>query len=66
MIRKKFGKSVIAVMLSLGLMFSGSVETMMPIGTTVMVEAATNKLRLSVSNKNIYVGASAKLNVSVK
>lgn len=62
MIRKKFGKSVIAVMLSLGLMFSGSVETMMPIGTTVMVEAATNKLRLSVSNKNIYVGASAKLN----
>lgn len=62
MIRKKFGKSVIAVMLSLGLMFSGSVETMMPIGTTVMVEAATNKLTLSVSNKNIYVGASAKLN----
>lgn len=62
MIRKKFGKSVIAVMLSLGLMFSGSAETMMPIGTTVMVEAATNKLTLSVSNKNIYVGASAKLN----
>lgn len=63
MIRKKFGKSVIAVMLSLGLMFSGSVETMMPIGTTVMVEAATKKLTLNVANKNVYVGISAKLNV---
>ena len=63
MIRKKFGKSVIAVMLSLGLMFSGSAETMMPIGTTVMVEAATKKLTLNVANKNVYVGISAKLNV---
>ena len=63
MIRKKFGKSVIAVMLSLGLMFSGSAETMMPIGTTVMVEAATKKLTLNVANKNVYVGTSAKLNV---
>lgn len=60
---KKLAKGMTAMFLSLGIVFSGIPEDIAPIETTVTVQAATNKLTLNVTNKNIYVGASAKLNV---
>ena len=60
---KKLAKGMTALFLSFGLVFSGIPEDIAPIETTVTVQASTNKLTLNVANKNIYVGASAKLNV---
>lgn len=61
---RKRAKSILALVLALGLTVpSGSTGLVEPVSMVSTVEAATNRLTLSVANKNVYVGASAKLNV---
>lgn len=61
---RKRAKSILALVLALGLTApSGSTGLVEPVSMVSTVEAATNRLTLSVANKNVYVGASAKLNV---
>ena len=60
---KKRAKSILALVLALGLTAPSSTGLVEPVSMVSTVEAATNRLTLSVANKNVYVGASAKLNV---
>ena len=61
---RKRAKSILALVLALGLTVpSGSTGLVEPVSMVSTVEAATNRLTLSVANKNVYVGDSAKLNV---
>lgn len=60
---RKRAKSILALVLALGLTVpSGTTGLIEPVSMVSTVEAATNRLTLSVANKNVYVGASAKLN----
>lgn len=59
---RKRAKNILALILAFGLTVPGQTGFVEPVSMVSTVQAATNKLTLSVSNKNIYVGASAKLN----
>ena len=50
-------------MLIVGFVISSSFGPFEPVSMVSTVQAATNKLTLKASNKNVYVGSSAKLNV---
>ena len=60
---RKRAKNILALILAFGLTVPGQTGFVEPVSMVSTVQAATNKLTLSVSNKNIYVGVSAKLNV---
>ena len=59
---RKKSKRFLALLLAFGLTVPSSTGFVEPVSMVSTVQAATNKLTLSVSNKSIYVGASAKLN----
>ena len=59
---RKKSKRFLALLLAFGLTVPSSTGLVEPVSMVSTVEAATNALTLKVSNKNIYVGASAKLN----
>lgn len=58
----KKSKRFLALLLAFGLTIPSSTGLVEPVSMVSTVQAATNKLTLSVSNKSVYVGASAKLN----
>lgn len=60
---RKRVKKILAFILAVGIVAPSQAGIVEPVSMVSTVEAATNKLTLNVSNKNIYVGASAKLNV---
>ena len=60
--KKKF-KKILALLLIVGFVISSSFGSFEPVSMVSTVQAATNKLTLKASNKNVYVGSSAKLNV---
>ena len=60
--KKKF-KKIFALLLIVGFVISSSFGPFEPVSMVSTVQAATNKLTLKASNKNVYVGSSAKLNV---
>ena len=60
---KKRVKKILAFILAVGIVAPSQAGIVEPVSMVSTVEAATNTLTLNVSNKNIYVGASAKLNV---
>lgn len=60
--KKKF-KKIFALLLIVGFVISSSFGSFEPVSMVSTVQAATNKLTLKASNKNVYVGSSAKLNV---
>lgn len=60
---RKKSKRFLALLLALGLTVPSSTGLVEPVSMVSTVQAATNKLTLSVSNKSIYVGSSTKLNV---
>ena len=55
-------KRFLALLLAFGLTVPSSTGLVEPVSMVSTVQAATNKLTLKASNKNVYVGASAKLN----
>ena len=59
---KKRAKQLLALLLAFGLTVPSSTGLVEPVSLVSTVEAATNALVLKVSNKNVYVGAFAKLN----
>ena len=59
---RKKSKRFLALLLAFGLTVPSSTGLVEPVSMVSTVQAATNKLTLSVSNKSVYVGASAKLN----
>ena len=61
---KKRVKKILAFILAVGIVAPSQAGIVEPVSMVSTVEAATNTLTLNVSNKNIYVGASAKLNVT--
>ncbi len=60
--KKKF-KKIFALLLIVGFVISSSFGPFEPVSMVSTVQAATKKLTLKASNKNVYVGSSAKLNV---
>ena len=60
---RKKSKRFLALLLALGLTVPSSTGLVEPVSMVSTVQAATNKLTLKASNKNVYVGSSAKLNV---
>ena len=60
--KKKF-KKIFALLLIVGFVISSSFGSFEAVSMVSTVQAATNKLTLKASNKNVYVGSSAKLNV---
>lgn len=60
---KKRVKKILAFILAVGIVAPSQVGIVEPVSMVSTVQAATNKLTLKASNKNVYVGASAKLNV---
>ena len=60
--KKKF-KKIFALLLIVGFVISSSFGSFEPVSMVSTVQAATKKLTLKASNKNVYVGSSAKLNV---
>lgn len=60
---RKKSKRFLALLLAFGLTVPSSTGLVEPVSMVSTVQAATNKLTLKASNKNIYVGSSAKLNV---
>lgn len=59
---RKKSKRFLALLLAFGLTVPSSTGLVEPVSMVSTVQAATNKLTLKASNKNVYVGASAKLN----
>ena len=59
---RKKSKRFLALLLAFGLTVPSSTGLVEPVSMVSTVQAATNKLTLSVSNKSIYVGSSTKLN----
>lgn len=59
---RKKSKRFLALLLAFGLTIPSSTGLVEPVSMVSTVQAATNKLTLSVSNKSIYVGSSTKLN----
>ena len=60
---RKKSKRFLALLLAFGLTVPSSTGLVEPVSMVSTVQAATNKLTLKASNKNVYVGSSAKLNV---
>ena len=59
---RKKSKRFLALLLAFGLTVPSSTGLVEPVSMVSTVQAATIKLTLKASNKNVYVGASAKLN----
>lgn len=60
---RKKSKRFLALLLAFGLTVPSSTGLVEPVSMVSTVQAATKKLTLKASNKNVYVGSSAKLNV---
>lgn len=60
---RKKSKRFLALLLAFGLTIPSSTGLVEPVSMVSTVQAATKKLTLKASNKNVYVGSSAKLNV---
>lgn len=60
---RKKSKRFLALLLAFGLTVPSSTGLIEPVSMVSTVQAATKKLTLKASNKNVYVGSSAKLNV---
>ena len=60
---RKKSKRFLALLLAFGLTVPSSTGLVEPVSMVSTVQAATKKLTLKTSNKNVYVGSSAKLNV---
>lgn len=60
---RKKSKRFLALLLAFGLTVPSSTGLVEPVSMVSTVQAATKKLTLKASNKSVYVGSSAKLNV---
>lgn len=60
---RKKSKRFLALLLAFGLTVPSSTGLVEPVSMVSTVQAATKKLTLKASNKNVYVGSSAKLNI---
>lgn len=60
---RKKSKRFLALLLAFGLTVPSSTGLVEPVSMVSTVQAATKELTLKASNKNVYVGSSAKLNV---
>ena len=60
---RKKSKRFLALLLAFGLTVPSSTGLVEPVSMVSTVQAANKKLTLKASNKNVYVGSSAKLNV---